>query len=131
MIDVEKYVFDYVYPSAMTVLPAKNFKSEYVTEPASFPFATLIEISNITDTGHRTSSDAEEYAVLTYELNAYALTKQECRTVADAIDTAMTKLNFTRISMSFIPNLADTAIYRINARYTGAAGRNNVIYRRV
>lgn len=131
MIDAEAHVFDYVYPYAMEVLPANCFKSEYVPEPAAFPFATLIEISNITDTRHQTSADEEEYAVLTYELNAYALTKKECRTVADAIDTAMTRLNFTRVSMSFIPNLEDTTIYRINARYTGTADRNNVIYRRV
>lgn len=131
MIDVENHVFDYVYPYAAEVLPENCFRSEYVPEPAKFPFATLIEIDNITDTRHRTSADEEEYAVVTYELNAYALTKKECRTVANAIDTAMVRLNFTRVSMSFIPNLADTAIYRINARYTGAADRNNVIYRRV
>ena len=60
----------------------------------------------------------------------YSMDKQECRMIADVLDRAMYKLNFTRLSMAFIPNLADRTIYRINSRYQAVADTNNVMYRR-
>ena len=131
MIDVENYVFDRVYASVSEVVPLGNFKSEYTPEVSSFPFATLMEMDNATDTRHRTSSDEEEYAVVTYEANVYAMDKQECRSVADTLDRAMMGLNFTRLNMSFTPNVQDRTIFRITARYQAVADKNNILYRRV
>ena len=130
MIDVEARVFDAVYPAVTAVIPAKNFKSQYVPNPAALPFATLYEVSNTTDTRRRGTALDEEYAILTYEANIYALSKAECRSVMDALDTAITRLGFTRTMMQFIPNLADTRLYRMTARYQAAADGRNVIYRR-
>lgn len=130
MIDVEIDVFDRVYPSVTAVIPKKNFKSMYVPNPSSFPFATLMEVDNFTDTKHRSSALDEEYAVVTYEANSYAMDKRQCRRVADAIDKEMVRLNFARLSMQFIPNLADPTLFRIVARYQAIADGNKVIYRR-
>lgn len=130
MIDVENHVFDYVYSSVSQVVPQGNFSSVYVPAPASFPFVTLMEMDNATDTRHLSTADDEEYAIVTYEANIYSMDKQECRMIANVLDRAMYKLNFTRLSMAFIPNLADRTIYRINSRYQAVADTNNVMYRR-
>lgn len=130
MIDVEKRVFDYVYPSVSALVPEGCFTSQFVSNPATFPFATLMEMDNITYTRHRGSADAEEYAIVTYEANVYAQTKSECRAVMDALDTAMDQLNFTRLSMLFVPNLQDNTLFRLTARYQAVADGNNVMYRR-
>ena len=130
MIDVENHVFDYVYASVSTVVPEGNFVSNYVPAPASFPFVTLMEMDNATDTRHLTSADDEEYAVVTYEANVYAMDKQDCRQIADVLDRAMYRLNFVRLSTGFIPNLADRTIYRMTARYQAVADTNNIMYRR-
>ena len=129
MIDVENDVFDYVYSSVSSLVPAGCFKSMYMQSPTKFPFATLMETDNVTDARFRTSSDNEEYAVVTYEVNVYAMDKKTCRSVMNALDTAMTTLGFTRIAMSFIPNLADSKIFRIIARYRAEADPQKRIYR--
>ena len=130
MIDVEELIFDHVYASVSGVVPEGNFQSVYVPSPASFPFVTLMEMDNATDTRHRTSADDEEYAVVMYEANVYAMDKHECREVMDTLDRAMMRLNFTRLSMAYIPNLADRTVHRLTARYQAVADTNNIMYRR-
>lgn len=130
MIDVEDLVFNHVYASVSEVVPPGNFQSVYVPTSSSFPFATLIEMENTTDVNHITSADEEEYAVLMYEADVYAMDKHECRKIMDVLDKAMTSLNFTRLSMSFITNLADRTLYRLTARYQAVADTNNILYRR-
>ena len=129
MIDVENAVFDYCYPSVAPLVPDGCFRSVYVPSPPKFPFATLMEIDNQTDERMRGTALDEEYAVVTYEANVYAVDKAECRRVMDALDRAMVTLGFMRISLSFIPNLADSTLFRCTGRYRAAADANNVIYR--
>lgn len=129
MIDVEIGVFDYVYPNVAPLVPDGCFKSMYVPNPSTLPFATLMEVDNITDTRHRSSARNEDYAIVTYEANVYADNKSECRSVMDAIDTSMMQLGFTRTSMLNVPNLLDPALYRITARYRAAANADNIIFR--
>lgn len=129
MIDIEADVFDYVYPSVSPLVPNGCFKSVYVPNPSKFPFVTLMEMDNTTDARHRTTSSTEDFSIITYEANVYAMDKFDCREVMDALDTAMIRLGFTRLSMQFIPNLADSTIFRITARYRAAADQNNIIYR--
>lgn len=130
MIDVEADVFNYVYPDVSPLVPDGCFKSVYAQVPPKFPFATLMEMDNLTDKANRSSAMHEEYAVITYEANVYAMGKLDCRNVMNAIDTAMTRLGFARLSMLFVPNLADSKIYRYTARYQAVADTNKVIYRK-
>lgn len=130
MIDVEADVFDYVYPFVAQLVPQGCFKSVYIPNPSKFPFATLMEMDNITDKRNRSSAMNEEYAIVTYEANVYATDKFDCRDVMNAIDTAMTRLNFSRLSMQFVPNLADSTIFRITARYQATAGADKTMYRK-
>ena len=130
MIDVEADVFDYVYASVSSLVPTGCFKSEYVPNPTKFPFATLMEMDNTTDKPSRSSALAEEYAVITYEANVYATDKFGCRSVMNALDTAMIRLGFARLSMQFVPNLADSSLFRYTARYQAVSDTNKVIYRK-
>lgn len=129
MIDVEIAVFDAVYPAVSPLVPTGCFKSVYVPNPPKFPFATLMEIDNYTDRAMRTSSDREEYAIVTFEANVYAMDRIGCRQVMDALDAAMIRLGFTRLSMGSIPNLADALVFRMTAKYRAEADGGNVIYR--
>lgn len=130
MIDVETDVFDYVYPFVAPLVPDGCFRSVYVPSSSKFPCATLMETDNVTDVKFRSTAILEDYAILTYEANVYAMSKSECRTVMSALDEGMTRLGFTRATLQFVPNLADSTIWRCVARYTASADRNKVIYRR-
>lgn len=129
MIDVETEVFDTVYQAVYRLVPEGCVSGVYVPQPPAFPFVTLMETDNATYTRQRSTAVDEEYAVVTYEANVYANDKHECREVMDAIDTALVRLNFTRLSMAFTPNLADETIFRITARYRAAADTNKRFYR--
>lgn len=129
MIDVEADVFDYVWTFVAPRVPQGCFKSVYVPNPSKFPFVTLMEIDNVTDQRNRTGNDEEDFAIVTFEANVYAMDKFECRRIMNTLDNAMMELNFTRLSMSFIPNLADTTIFRITARYRAVADANKTLYR--
>lgn len=130
MIDIEADVFNRVYESVAPLVPQGCFKSVYVPNPPKFPFATLMEMDNFTDKANRSSALDEEYAVVTYEANVYATDKFDCRDVMNALDTEMLRLGFQRLSMQFIPNLADNTIFRYTSRYQATTDRNKVIYRK-
>lgn len=130
MIDIEADVFNRVYESVAPLVPQGCFKSVYVPNPPKFPFATLMEMDNFTDKANRSSTLDEEYAVVTYEANVYATDKFDCRDVMNALDTEMLRLGFQRLSMQFIPNLADNTIFRYTSRYQATTDRNKVIYRK-
>lgn len=130
MIDIEADVFNRVYESVAPLVPQGCFKSVYVPNPPKFPFATLMEMDNFTDKANRSSALDEEYAVVTYEANVYATDKFDCRDVMNALDTEMLRLGFQRLSMQFIPNLADNTIFRYTSRYQATTDQNKVIYRK-
>ena len=130
MIDIEADVFNRVYESVAPLVPQGCFKSVYVPNPPKFPFATLMEMDNFTDKANRSSALDEEYAVVTYEANVYATDKFDCRDVMNVLDTEMLRLGFHRLSMQFVPNLADNTIFRYTSRYQATTDRNKVIYRK-
>lgn len=130
MIDIEADVFNRVYESVAPLVPQGCFKSVYVPNPPKFPFATLMEMDNFTDKANRSSALDEEYAVITYEANVYDTDKFDCRNVMNALDTEMIRLGFRRLSMQFIPNLADNTIFRYTSRYQATTDRNKVIHRK-
>ena len=130
MIDIEADVFNRVFESVAPLVPQGCFKSVYVPNPPKFPFATLMEMDNFTDKANRSSALDEEYAVVTYEANVYATDKFDCRDVMNALDTEMLRLGFHRLSMQFIPNLADNTIFRYTSRYQAVTDTNKVIYRK-
>ena len=130
MIDLEAHVFDRIFSDVAPLVPEGCFKSMAEPKPPAFPFATLYETDNFTDRKNRSSAREEDYAIVTYEANVYAMTKAECRNVMAALDEGMTRLGFMRLSLQFVPNLSDPVIFRYTARYQAVADLQKVIYRR-
>lgn len=117
MINVEVSVFDYVRQFVADVVPEGCFRSQYTPSPPKFPFATLEEIGNITNSRYRTNSADEDNATITYEANVYATDKRTCRQVMDALDKAMMRLNFRRNFMDYTNNLNNSDLFRLTARF--------------
>ena len=79
------------------------------------------------------SSDREKFSTLMYEVNVYSdkagSKKSACREIMGVIDEMLYKRNFTRISLSPVPNMENGTIYRLVARYRAETDGTN-IYRR-
>lgn len=140
MIDIERQVIDIerqVYTPIAEAL-RKQFKGitvsgEYVNAPAKFPYVSIEEQDNYTTQSHLDSSGTERYATVMYEVNVYSdkagKKKTVCREIMGVISKMLYKKNFTRISMSPVPNRENGTIYRLNARYRAETDGKN-IYRR-
>lgn len=130
MIDVEAQIFTKV----VQALPTTYVSGVYEPVPSSFPAVYITEIDNSVWRNGISSSEVENYAAITYEVNVYSNVKgrkkTECREIANTVDGVMKGLNFTRMSMNPVPNLADSTIYRIVARYRAVVGQNETLYRR-
>jgi hypothetical protein len=127
--DYETDVFDAVYPVYDDVLPAGNFRSEYVPEPESFPLVTLIRMDSIPDWSRESTSDYEDLTVDTYEMHVYALGMDECKHLANLGAERMRQMNFHRLTMRPVLNGNDIRISHIVARFEHRIDRNGTMYR--
>lgn len=121
MIDVEREVFSPLAEAIRETYPGAFVTGEYTKTPARFPHISIVEMDNYMTRRRLDTAEAERYATLAYEVNVYSNKasgkKAECREIMDLIDQALYRRNFTRLSMTPVPNLEDATIYRINARY--------------
>lgn len=130
MIDIEIDIFDMVYPYVSPLVPEGGFVNEFVPAPASLPHVYLSEIDNVPDTRTADSGGKEYSCILTYEAQVYARTKQECRDIQVALDSALVgALGFEKISSNQVPNLDDTTIYRFVSRYRRGITHSGALYR--
>ena len=130
MNDFETEVFNEVYSELVpSLIPEGNFRSEYVPEFGSFPAGTLIRIDSIPDWRHESTSDSEDLTLDTYEGNVYALSMEECKTIANAMADKMYRMNFRRLSMRPVLNGNDIRISRIVMRFENRVDGNGVMYR--
>lgn len=86
-----------------------------------------------TTTSNQDSSGTERFATVMYEVNVYSNkageSKAECRSILSEIDKMLYAMNFTRISMTPVPNMDSASIYRLVARYRAETDGTS-IYRR-
>ncbi len=133
MIDIEKLVYTPIAESLRKRFKGITVSGEYVNSPAKFPYVSIIEQDNYTTQSHLDSSDMERYATVMYEVNVYSdkagKKKTVCREIIGVIDEMLYKQNFTRISLSPVPNMENGTIYRLVARYR-AETDGGTIYRR-
>ena len=131
MIDHEVKIFSRVYDAAAPLCANKKFVSTVITEkPAGFPAASLIEMDNVTVWDRQSSTPKENFARVTYQLDVFATSKNDCRKVFAAADGAMMAMNFNRISGSYIGNSDNTTVFRYTARYEAEIDPDGNIYRR-
>ena len=130
MIDVESYIFNAVYDTVAPLCARNAFKGIHTPNPTVFPTATLFEMDNRIDQNTWTGRENEDFVILTYEAHVYANTKAECRKVFAALDEALLKMNLTRMSGTYIPNLQNSKVHEYVARYRVMADREGKLYRR-
>lgn len=134
MIDIESEVFTAVANEVRATYTGLYMVGEYVKSPSTFPCVSIVETDNQVYRNTRTSSVTENHAQVMYEVNVYSNKKTgkkaQCREIMAAIDTAMTRLGFTRTLLNPVPNEDDATIYRMVGRYRAIVDRNQTIYRR-
>lgn len=121
MIDIEKLIYTPVAEALRKRFKGISVSGEYVNAPPKFPYVSIVEQDNYTTQSHLDSSGTERYATVMYEVNVYSdkagKKKTICREIMGVIDEMLYKQNFTRISMSPVPNMENGTIYRLVARY--------------
>lgn len=133
MIDIEREVYTPIVKTLRKRFPGISVSSEYVNSPAKFPYVSIVEQDNYPTVEHLDNSNTERYATVMYEVNVYSdkagKKKSVCREIMGVIDEMLYKQNFTRISMSPVPNMENGTIYRLVARYKAETDGEN-LYRR-
>jgi len=131
MIDYENKIFNKVYAAAAPLCASKKFVSTVISDdPTAFPAASLIEMDNATIRNRQSSTPAENFALITYQLDVYATSKSKCREVFAAADDAMISMNFSRMSGQYINNFDNTKVFRYVARYEAVVDQEGNLYRR-
>lgn len=130
--DIENYVFDTLANIVRAGWPGAFVTGEYVRSPSKFPHVSIVEADNYMSVGRLDSSPEEKYATVMYEINVYTNDttgkKAKAKAIIDLIDKKMYAMNFTRLSRTVVPNMEDSTIYRITARYR-AETDGTTIYR--
>ena len=134
MIDIENAVFNTVAARVREKYPNIYMTGEYVKSPSSFPAASLVEMDNSVLEGTIDSGSNENHANVMYEVNVYSNKttgkKSECKAIIALIDQEMLALGFVRSSLTPVPNMNDSTIYRMVGRYRAIVSSDLKIYRR-
>jgi len=125
LIDIENDVIEMVTKAVLEEYPEADVSGEYTELPASFPAVTVVEADNSILQRMRTEN-IENAAVVMYQVNVFsnkaAVRKEEAKAISNLIDEAFTSRGFTRIMRDQVPNLSNSRIYRIVARYAAVVG---------
>ena len=129
MIDFEVNIFDRVYRKVSPLCASGKFVSVYNRAPTAYPAGSLVELTNRTVRSRQSSTPVENFARVMYQLEVYALSKREAKTVYKEADDEMIALGFTRISGDFMDNADNIDVFRYVARYEAEIDQNGTIYR--
>lgn len=133
MIDIERQIYTPIADALRKQFKGISVSGEYVNAPPKFPYVSIVEQDNYMSANRLDSSEREKFSTLMYEVNVYSdkagSKKSVCREIMGAVDEMLYKRNFTRISLSPVPNLENGTIYRLVARYR-AETDGETIYRK-
>ena len=134
MIDIEPQVFDRISKAVRKSFPKAYVTGEYVSAPPNFPCVSVEESDNAVYRRTQTGSNAENHAALMYEVNVYSNKKtgrkDQAKKIMAVVDEEMGRMGFTRRFLHPVPNLLDSTIFRMTARYSAVVSQNEIIYRR-
>lgn len=134
MIYVENEIFTEVYNAVITSYPNAYVTGVFVPAPPKFPCVYFAMTDNAYYRNSIDSASMENHDAIEFEVEIYSNTtgskKAECYDIAGIVDTVMTALNFSRMSLMPIPNIADATIYRLKGRYRAVVGKDKTLYRR-
>ncbi len=133
MIDIERQIYTPIADALRKQFKGISVSGEYVNAPPKFPYVSIVEQDNYMSANKLDSSDREKFSTLMYEVNVYSdkagSKKSVCREIMGAVDEMLYERNFTRISLSPVPNMENGTIYRLVARYR-AETDGETIYRK-
>ncbi len=133
MIDVESRIYTPIAEALRAAFTGIHVSSDYTLAPSSFPHVSIVEMDNYLSLNHADSGDSERIATLMYQVDVCvdkaSGRKTLARSIMKFIDDLMYKMNFTRLSLSPVPNMEDTTIYRLTGRYR-ADTDGTTLYRR-
>ena len=125
MIDIENDVIQLVADTVLPEYPDAEISGEYTEYPVKFPTVTVEEIDNRIFERMR-ADKIENAATVTYQVNVFSNKagerKQEAKNILALIDEALAGHGFTRIMTEHIPNLNNSKIFRLVARYEAVVG---------
>lgn len=125
MIDIENDVINMVAVAVRNFNTTVLVTSEHEPAQLSMPAVTVMEIDNTIVQRMRTTK-IENADRVVYQINVYSDKangrKAEAKSLMALVDNAMLNAGFTRIMMNQIPNLVDSRVYRIVARYSAVVG---------
>lgn len=126
-------IFDPIAKDLRSKFDGIYVTGEYVDAPPQFPAVSIVEADNYLDYEKMSTKADEEYSIVMYEVEVYTNLEKgkqmQAREILSEIDAILYDLNFTRLSMTPVPNLANTSIYRLVARYR-AETDGTTLYRR-
>ncbi len=131
MIDIENRLFTAV----KTALPNNVVCGvSYNKTPGKFPYFTLIIEDNSVYEDFINSARIENAVSIMVEINAYSNKasgkKEECKSIIRQADEVLSELGLTRTFCRPTPNLEDSTVYRMTARYKAVIDTDYNIYRR-
>lgn len=131
MIDCENEVYTRVARVLREKFPGIDIAGEYVNAPSVFPHVSITQSDNAVISAKMTGS--AEFAQVMFEVNVYSNKtegrKSECKSIMNAIDEILFRMNFKRLALTPVPNMEDATIYRLVARYRAATDGKH-FYRR-
>ena len=133
MIDKENEVYTHVREAVLAEFPTVAMDSSYQPIPSGFPHVSLYQSDSFTPTELQDTQLVPKYEVVTFEAQVYSNNKknrkQECKAIMNAVCDALSLMNFRRLILTPVPNLNDSSIYRLTARFEAVVDANG-FYRR-
>jgi hypothetical protein len=134
MIDVNNEVFTSVATSVRGKHTGATVTGEYTRKPSKFPAVTLDEIQNVMVDRLEDSSNAENFAGVTYRLQVFSNKrtgkKAEAREIFATADAEMRRMGFRRVTYTTTPEIYDSTIYNISATYEAVVSSAGYVYTR-
>ena len=134
MIDKLNEIFTSVATSVRNKHTGTSVTGEYTRKPSKFPTVTLDEIQNVVVDRLEDSSNAENFAGVTYRLQVFSNKrtgkKAEAREIFATADAEMRRMGFRRVTYTTTPEIYDSTIYCIMATYEAVVSAAGYVYTR-
>lgn len=119
MIDCENEVYTRVARALRSHFERIDISGDYENAPSAFPHVSFYEADNSVDPRH--TSETEEMAQVTFTVEVFSNKvpgkKTEAKQIMNVIDAEMFSMNAERLTKLSVPNMNNTSIYRLVARY--------------
>ena len=134
MLDFNNEIFTAVAVRVRNQHTGTTVTGEYTRKPSKFPAVTLDEIQNVVVDRLEDSSNAENFAGVTYRLQVFSNKrtgkKAEAREIFATADAEMRRTGFRRVTYTTTPEIYDSTIYCIMATYEAVVSAAGYVYAR-